>query len=434
MREFKSCVFLSFLISLLLSLSAIAQTVPISSVTTRTFSQGWNMAGNSTTTPIDVVATFADQAVIVPITGKTRVISVWCWDNVNAVWAFYSPAFATPTDLSNYATAKGYQVLSVIAPGQGYWVNAAQSIIVTHAGAAPYSLSPSDLVKGWNLVSTGEFLTPAQLDTRLGGTAGAPSFNTMWVWSWGGANWYFYSPSLAANGSLNSYILSKGYTNIGLITTGNGQGFWLNSNITSTVPGVPTEVTAMAGNAQASVAFTPPTNNSGFTVSSYTVTSSPGGITATGVASPIIVSGLTNNTAYTFTVTATNISGSSLASSPSKSVIAIANLGPYYVDPVSGSNANPGTSTSPFKTITYALTAAKGVGTANTINASAGMYNVASGETFPLRMVNNVNLTGSGSTTTTIDGAEAYSDSSLSFRFITTLVIPPNVTSSVSGF
>lgn len=43
---------------------------------------------------------------------------------------------------------------------------------------------------------------------------------------------------------------------------------------------------------------------------SYTVTSSPGNITATGTSSPITVTGLTNGTAYTFTVTATNASGS----------------------------------------------------------------------------------------------------------------------------
>jgi hypothetical protein len=46
------------------------------------------------------------------------------------------------------------------------------------------------------------------------------------------------------------------------------------------------------------------------------VTSNPGGITYTGTSSPIVVTGLTNGTSYTFTMTATNIMGTGLSSSP----------------------------------------------------------------------------------------------------------------------
>ena len=60
--------------------------------------------------------------------------------------------------------------------------------------------------------------------------------------------------------------------------------------------------------------------NGGSPITSYTVTSSPGGKTATGASSPITVTGLTNGTAYTFTVTATNALGTGPASSPSNSV------------------------------------------------------------------------------------------------------------------
>jgi len=89
--------------------------------------------------------------------------------------------------------------------------------------------------------------------------------------------------------------------------------------VTHAVPGAPTIGTATAGNASASVTFTPPNYNNGAAITGYTVTSSPGGITGTGSSSPITVSGLTNNTAYTFTVTATNSVGSSSASSASNS-------------------------------------------------------------------------------------------------------------------
>lgn len=85
-------------------------------------------------------------------------------------------------------------------------------------------------------------------------------------------------------------------------------------------PGAPTIGTATAGNASATVAYTAPSYlGKGGTVT-YTATSSPGGLTGTG-ASPITVSGLTNGTAYTFTVTATTSYGvTSAASAASNSV------------------------------------------------------------------------------------------------------------------
>jgi len=87
------------------------------------------------------------------------------------------------------------------------------------------------------------------------------------------------------------------------------------------VPGAPTIGTATAGNAQASVAFTAPANlGIPAVITQYTVTSSPGGLTATGSASPIVVTGLSNGTAYTFTVTATNATGTGPASAASNSV------------------------------------------------------------------------------------------------------------------
>lgn len=95
-----------------------------------------------------------------------------------------------------------------------------------------------------------------------------------------------------------------------------GQGIW------PTPPNAPTIGTATAtGATTATVAFTAPANV-GYPapITGYTATSSPGGITATGTTSPITVTGLTINTAYTFTVTATNATGTGPASAASNSV------------------------------------------------------------------------------------------------------------------
>ena len=87
-----------------------------------------------------------------------------------------------------------------------------------------------------------------------------------------------------------------------------------------TVPGAPTSPVATAGNAQASVAFNAPASTGGSTITGYTATSSPGGLTATGAGSPLVVTGLSNGTAYTFTVVATNAAGNSVASAASAAV------------------------------------------------------------------------------------------------------------------
>lgn len=72
-------------------------------------------------------------------------------------------------------------------------------------------------------------------------------------------------------------------------------------------------------NGAATVTFTADARNA---ADSFTVTSSPGGYTGTGSSSPITVQGLQSNTAYTFTVTATNTYGTSEASSASNSITA----------------------------------------------------------------------------------------------------------------
>jgi len=85
-------------------------------------------------------------------------------------------------------------------------------------------------------------------------------------------------------------------------------------------PNAPTGLTATGGNTSASIAFTPPTNVGGSAISSYTAISTPEAIIASAASSPISVTGLTNGTAYTFAVWATNTYGPSAFSAASNSV------------------------------------------------------------------------------------------------------------------
>src|SRR6202035_3129192 len=80
-------------------------------------------------------------------------------------------------------------------------------------------------------------------------------------------------------------------------------------------------VFATAGNAEATVQFATSGAGSDTPATSYTVTASPRGATAVGTTSPITVTGLTNGTRYTFTVTAVDTSGRGATSSQSNEVV-----------------------------------------------------------------------------------------------------------------
>jgi hypothetical protein len=81
----------------------------------------------------------------------------------------------------------------------------------------------------------------------------------------------------------------------------------------------PTIGTPTAGAAQISVAFTAPSSDIGGPIQTYRAVSSPDSITGTGTSSPIVVTGLTNGTSYTFTVAAGNATGYGPYSSASAS-------------------------------------------------------------------------------------------------------------------
>lgn len=95
-------------------------------------------------------------------------------------------------------------------------------------------------------------------------------------------------------------------------------------------PAAPTSVSAAAGNTQVTISFSAPSFEGIPTpITGYLATSTPGDFTATGSSSPLTVTGLTNGTAYTFGVQATNAVGygaagtsGSVSPSPPRAVVA----------------------------------------------------------------------------------------------------------------
>ena len=182
----------------------------------------------------------------------------------------------TPSAMSNSVTPKGGQTITFTNPGTQNFGNSPQ-LVATASSGLPVTFSSSTLA-----VCT---VTASGVLTTV--TPGSCTINT----------------NQAGNGSYSPAPQVSDTFSIGGVA-----------------PGAPTIGTATAAATQATISFTPPTTNGGDPITGYTTTSSPGGINGTCAASPCTVTGLTNGTSYTFTVTATNAAGTGAASAASNSV------------------------------------------------------------------------------------------------------------------
>jgi len=91
-----------------------------------------------------------------------------------------------------------------------------------------------------------------------------------------------------------------------------------------TLAAAPTDVTAVAGDGRVTVTFVAPVDNGGGAITEYRVTSTPGNLVVTTTSTTVMITGLTNGTAYTFTVEARNALGYGAMSAPSSGVTPVA--------------------------------------------------------------------------------------------------------------
>lgn len=210
------------------ALNAVLAAYPPANLTL-SFASGWNMVGNGSASPLTVASFFADTA---------KVESVWSWNAAAGRWAFYTPALQGQA-LTDYLASRGYDRLTTIEVGSGFWVKAKQSFQtnVVHGRAVAASVVTGALRRGWNLVSSPQ-ATDAMLFNASLSTAPAPAgtvadnYTSLWAWDTAKSQWYFYSPSLDRQGgtALKDFIDSHGY--LDFTTYGKSltpvQGFWVN--------------------------------------------------------------------------------------------------------------------------------------------------------------------------------------------------------------
>jgi hypothetical protein len=223
---------------------AVVFTVTVSQPSTpvANLAVGWNLLGNSVNAPLAVAGAFGNAA---------NVSSVWKWETRGTTpgitypaWAFYAPSFSTSSALAQYAASKGYDVLTTINGGEGFWVNAnavfpaslpAGTSIASSVFADQSNPSNNALPRGWSLIATGDNPTPGGFVNAIAFAQPvspnvATSLITLWAWDSTTRNWYFYSPSLANATTLTNYISSKNYEDFTAKnkTLDQTTGFWVN--------------------------------------------------------------------------------------------------------------------------------------------------------------------------------------------------------------
>lgn len=253
-------------------------------------------------TPVNAID--ADFRVIPPILYIGTDIGVFASENNGTTWARYGNNLPNVTVLDvvvNSATSK----LVAGTSGRGMFVASLGGNPLAPLGVSATGANASAAVS-WSAPASdgGHTITEYTATASPGGSTCVTTGTLMCVV--GGLS----------NGTPYTFTVTA--KNV----TGTGPSSAPSAPVTpATVPGAPLSPSASPGALTIAVSWLAPASNGGASITEYTATASPGGATcATTGALTCTISGLSNGTAYTVTVTAKNVAGTGAPSAPSAPV------------------------------------------------------------------------------------------------------------------
>jgi hypothetical protein len=299
-----------------------------------TATAGDGAAQVSWTAPVSDGGSAISSYTVTPFIGATAQTSVTVSGN--------PPAISTTVNGLTNGTAYTFKVTASNALGSGTTSTASNSVTPVGSPGAPTGVTATagagSAQVGWTapVSDGGSAITSYTVTPFIGATAQTSVTVT------GNPP----ATSTTVNGLTNGTTYT--FTVTASNTIGTGSASTPSNSVTpaapASAPDAPTAVSATAGNSSAQVSWTAPANDGGSPITSYTVTpfigataQTPVTVTGNPPATSTTVNDLSNGTAYTFTVTATNTIGTGAASTPSNSVTPVGSPGaPTSVNATAG--------------------------------------------------------------------------------------------------